>query len=55
MARNLLNDADVKGATVPEGKRVAKLFDGEGLELWATPVRTRRGRLGKAMIPDLTD
>jgi integrase len=44
MARNLLNDADVKAATVPEGKRVAKLFDGEGLELWATPVKPKRGR-----------
>jgi integrase len=44
MARNLLNDADVKAATAPEGKSVAKLFDGEGLELWATPVRSRRGR-----------
>lgn len=44
MARNLLNDADVKAATAPEGKRVAKLFDGEGLELWVTPVKPRRGR-----------
>jgi Arm DNA-binding domain len=44
MARNLLNDADVKAATAPEGKRVAKLFDGEGLELWVTPIRPRRGR-----------
>jgi hypothetical protein len=23
---------------------VAKLFDGEGLELWATPVKPKRGR-----------
>jgi hypothetical protein len=44
MARNLLNDADVKAATAPEGKRVAKLFDGEGLGLWVTPIRPRRGR-----------
>jgi integrase len=44
MARNLLNDADVRAATAPEGKRVAKLFDGEGLELWVTPVTPRRGR-----------
>jgi len=44
MARNVLNDADVKAATVPEGKRVAKLFDGEGLELWVTPVNPNRSR-----------
>src|SRR5579872_836371 len=44
MARNLLNDADARAATAPEGKRVAKLFDGEGLDLWVTPVKPRRGR-----------
>ncbi len=44
MARNLLNDADVRAATAPAGKRVAKLFDGEGLELWVTPITPRRGR-----------
>lgn len=44
MARNLLNDADVRAATCPEGKALAKLSDGEGLELWITPVKRRPGR-----------
>ena len=44
MARNLLNDADVRAATCPEGKALAKLSDGEGLELWVTPVKRRPGR-----------
>jgi hypothetical protein len=33
MPRNLLADAEIRTMTVPEGKRVAKLLDGEGLEL----------------------
>jgi integrase len=44
MARNLLTDADVRTSTCPEGKRVAKLFDGEGLELWVSPVKRKAGR-----------
>lgn len=44
MARNLLNDADVRAATCPDGKALGKLSDGEGLELWVTPVKVRPGR-----------
>ncbi|MGX4804008.1 tyrosine-type recombinase/integrase [Bradyrhizobium guangdongense] len=43
MARNLLNNADVRAATCPEGKALAKLSDGEGLELWVTPVKREGG------------
>ena len=44
MARNLLTDADVRTSTCLEGKRIAKLFDGEGLELWVSPIKRKPGR-----------
>ena len=44
MPQNLLTDAKIRAATVAEGKRVAKLFDGEGLELWVFPVKRKPGR-----------
>jgi hypothetical protein len=44
MPQNLLTDAEIRTATVPEGKRVAKLFDGEGLEVWVFPIKRKPGR-----------
>jgi integrase len=44
MPRNLLTHNDVSSATCPEGKAVAKLFDGEGLELWVGHVKRKLGR-----------
>jgi integrase len=44
MARDLLTVADIEKATCPEGKAVAKLFDGDGVELWVTHLKPKRGR-----------
>jgi hypothetical protein len=44
MPQHLLTDAEIRAATIAEGKRVAKLFDGEGLELWIFPVKQKPGR-----------
>lgn len=51
MARDLLTVADIDKATCPEGKAVAKLFDGDGLELWVSRVKPKRGRPRKDAKP----
>ena len=44
MARHFLTDAACRTATVPEGAKLAKLNDGEGLFLLVVPVKPLRGR-----------
>ena len=44
MARHLLNDTDCRTGTVPEGAKLAKLNDGEGLFLLVAPVKRHHGR-----------
>src|SRR6478736_6039806 len=48
MTRNLLTDAAVRTSTCPDGKKIAKLFDGEGLELWVSPIKRKPGRPKKS-------
>jgi hypothetical protein len=44
VARHFLTDAACRTATVPEGAKLAKLNDGEGLFLLVVPVKPHRGR-----------